>query len=180
MCSSVARDSIDREELMNSAWVATQRLRTGYDVLVELLLAWVGRCVQFEDAADLEGLVRSWHMVGLSEQWAQLCVRLQIRWSEGKLDIQEHLEHDEAYPTRFALSFCACGASRRGRRAVGAAWVKHVALRWGSLLLGLEALASYIMDVETSSKYWAPSFPKRVHEDVKRMVGAVALASRAL
>ena len=87
---------LDISELLSFAWVATQSLRTGFDLLVKFLIGWIGRCIRFEDAADFESLARFWHMVGLSEPWAQLCVRLQIRWSGGKLKIAEHLEHDAA------------------------------------------------------------------------------------
>ena len=53
------------------------------------------RCISFEASADLEVVSRCWHMVDLSEQWV---LRLQIRWSRGKLTLAEHVEHDEACP----------------------------------------------------------------------------------
>ena len=144
---------LDNIELMKSAWVATQSLRTGFDLLVTLLPRRIGRCIHFEDAADLESLARFWHMVGLSEPWAQLCVRLQIRWSEESLTIAEHLEHDAACPEQMCALFMHVWRFRTWSTSRSCGVGESCCTLLGSLFLGLEDLVSYILADEKTSKY---------------------------
>jgi hypothetical protein len=169
---------MDNKDVMRSAWIATESLRNGFDLLVSFLPRWLGSCISFEDADDLEVLARFWQMVGLSEQWVQLCVRLQIRWSGGKLKVAEHLEQDDAGPQQIITCLLHLWRFRTWSSSRWCGVGQSCRCMLGCLFVGLEALVSLIMSDEKASKYYISGFPNHLNDNVKRMIGVIAVVSR--
>lgn len=165
-------------ETARSAWVVMQSLRSAYDLLVAALPRWLGRHISFQDHPDVEELARFWHMVGLSEDWAQSFVDLQMRLCDGRLLIAGHYQDDPELPQHIVTCVLHIWKFRTWSSSRWCGIGSACRTLLGCLFLGLESLAPDIMQDGKSSKYYVGGCAKHMTAEVKRMVGLVALTSR--
>ena len=164
---------VSDKNIMRSAWIVLESLRSGFSLLVSEMGSWVARHLSYGDHLDADALRQYWVMLDVGSEYVELLVDLQLRWQDGKLWVAGTWQGNDKLPELITQCFMHvwsfkvfsdsrwCGLTACCRSLVA------------SLTLGLRSLVNDIIASGRYSTYYIGGFGN-LNDDVIRLCLRVA------
>jgi hypothetical protein len=166
---------IEDKSTLKNAYITMESLRNAFDELETNCRPWIRSCLHYEDWG-LDCISELWTVLGISGEWLETLVELQLRFESGMLLVASAFEGN---PDTENLVYHCMMHLWQFSKFTDSRWVTlGCASRslLASTLVGLHSLVQHIMSNPASSSYYIRGFghfDQKVHE----LVGIVSTSS---
>ena len=168
-------DLLKDKETVRDAYISVESLRNGFDALTKNLEDFVKLNLVYEDSS-MAHWHELWISLGLSGDWLDIAVELQLRFEDGSLKVAVRCESKLGLVnqiTTFIMHLFKFSKFTDSRFITLGCTGRAVV---ASLIVGLRALVDKCIKDPRTSSYYISGF-KRLGPDVARLYATVAMSS---
>ena len=95
---------LQNKQTVKDAYIAVESLRNGYGVLSKNIVPWAKSCLRQEDSTmDYRSRCTLWSLLGVSGEWLDIILQLELRYENGHLLVSSSCVVDEALYSRIEV-----------------------------------------------------------------------------